>query len=239
MPGFRLLVICLLAGCALPPPQQATSAEVVREPVQLVQVTLRSRPGDIRGGAFDYLIKTLAEYTTLDGIDAGSIPLDDPALLDLPWIRMPSALGTTVLSRDLTSAERANLGLLLSGGSLLVAQLSGRVEQLRGGLFDMYRQALAEQGLHEGSDWRFTWLDEDHPVFHGLFDFTPDSDIGLLIHIDGRDHLAALMTRLPLLTDRAWVGTGRHAVDGTRFLQFTANTVIYAVQRAASAKELQ
>lgn len=228
MRPLRLMLVLLVSGCALPPPA-VEEAEPALPPttVTLVQVTLRNLPGQTRGGAFDYLIKALEEYTDLRGQDGGAVALDDPVLRALPWVRVPSALGTSVGARDLTSAERSNLAQMLTGQGLLVSRQSGRVESLRGGLFDVYRDALTAQGLYEGTDWRFVWLDEEHPVFHGRFDFTPDSDIGLLVG----ERLAALMTRLPLLTDRAWIGSGSNAVDGTRFLQFTANTVVYAVHR--------
>jgi hypothetical protein len=226
--SLTLLIVLLGSACALSPPAvEEPHASPPSATVTLVQVTLRNLPGQTRGGAFDYLIKALAEYTDLRGQDGGVVALDDPALRALPWILVPPALGTSVGARDLTSAERSNLGQVLTGRGLLVSRQSGRVESLRGGLFDVYRDALTTQGLYEGTDWRFAWLDEEHPVFHGRFDFTPDSDIGLLVG----DRLAALMTRLPLLTDRAWIGSGSSAVDGTRFLQFTVNTVEYAVRR--------
>ncbi len=62
---------------------------------------------------------------------------------------------------------------------------------MAGPLLDVFRSALRTQGLNEGSDWRFVYMDPGHPVYHCVYDVsTPEmTDIGLIVG----DRLVALL----------------------------------------------
>ena len=131
-----------------------------------------------------------------------------------------------------TSAYRAvDLFLCRYGGAVFGAALDA--------LFDKFRVALKAQGLNEGADWRFTYLKPSHPLYHSFFDFDMAvrdnqklrahvGDMGLLIG----DRLAVFITGArEVVTQSAKVGTGNFqvAVDGRRHLQFTINTIVFAL----------
>ena len=234
--GIGLVCLALVSACA--PVAEGTGrastpveATHLGGTVQLTQLHARSLGRVLPGASLDYLVKALEEYTDLEVLPVRSVALDDEALLRVPWVRLPDAIGTQVLARDLGQAELKNLGRYLAGGGFLLCQL---VEdpRFRSGVFDVYREALTTQQLYEGSDWRFVRLRSSHPIYHAPFDIgSEDDDVGLMV--EGR--LAALLARRTILTDRASIRRGNTEVDGTRLLQFVVNTVVFARAQAADA----
>jgi hypothetical protein len=185
--------------------------------------------------SLDYLIKALDEYTGIEASYLGPTPLDDPRLQQVPWLLLPSWFREEHSSND---SELENLGrYLVSGGFGIVA--AGANEKMKGALFDKFRVALKTQGLNEGADWRFAYLKPSHPLYHSFFDFDMAvrdnqklsahvGDMGLLIG----DRLAVFITGArEVVTQSAKVGTGNFqvAVDGRRHLQFTINTIVFAL----------
>lgn len=183
----------------------------------------------------DFLIKALAEYTGIEADYLGPIPFDDPRINQVPWLLLPSWFGEVHSSSE---REIESLGSYLANGGFALTT-SGPNEKLKGPKFDRLRDALATQGLYEGQDWRFVYLKPSHPLYHSFFDFdmavrdntslgTPEiGDMGLVIG----DRLAVLFTSKQVATASAQVGTGNAmlSVDGTRHLQFTVNTVVFAL----------
>ena len=190
----------------------------------------------------DFLIKALAEYTGIEAAYLGPITFADPRIHQVHWLLLPSWFGERPSSRARATAPRGRH--LPDGGFALTT--SGPNEKLKGPKFDRLRDALATQGLYEGQDWRFIYLKPSHPLYHSFFDFdmavrdnssvfgTPEAwsqrtlgDMGLVIG----DRLAVLFTSKQVATASAQVGTGNAmlSVDGTRHLQFTVNTVVFAL----------
>lgn len=185
----------------------------------------------------DFLIKALAEYTGIEADYLGPIPFDDPRINQVPWLLLPSWFGEVHSSSE---REIESLGSYLANGGFALTT-SGPNEKLKGPKFDRLRDALATQGLYEGQDWRFIYLKPSHPLYHSFFDFdmavrdnssifgTPQTlgDMGLVIG----DRLAVLFTSKQVATASAQVGTGNEGLsaDGTRHLQFTVNTVVFAL----------
>lgn len=107
------------------------------------------------------------------------------------------------------------------------------------------RRSLASQGLNEGADWHFVYLKPTHPLYHSFFDFdmaVRDNNRGIAVGdmglvIGGR--LAVLMTAKPLTTESGREGTANFElrVDGTRHLQFTVNTVVFALTQEGGATQ--
>jgi hypothetical protein len=186
--------------------------------------------------SLDFLIKALHEYTGIEADYTGPIPLDDPDLLKVPWLLLPSWFGEAHSSSE---AELANLGRYLAAGGFALTT-SRENEKLRGGKFDRLRQALNSQHLYEGADWRFVYLKPDHPIYHSFFDFdmavrdnmeqgnfTDIGDMGLVVG----ERLAVLMTAKSITTQSGREGTVNFEdpVDATRHLQFSVNTVVFAL----------
>jgi hypothetical protein len=185
--------------------------------------------------SLDFLIKALNEYTGIEASYLGPIPLDDPRLRQVPWLLLPGWFGESNSSNE---AELENLGVYLANGGFAIIS-SGPNEKMKGVLFDKFRQALKAQGLNEGADWRYVYLKPSHPLYHSFFDFdmavrdnqklrAQVGDMGL--EIDGR--LAVFISGArEIATQSARVGTGNQqtAVDGTRHLQFTINTIVFAL----------
>ena len=192
--------------------------------------------------SLDYLIKALQEYTGIFADYLGPIALDDPRLGDVPWLLLPEWFGE---GHAHTDAEVANLGRYLAGGGFAITQMGDRTqsainEKLKGPRFDTLRRALLSQGLNEGADWRFEYLKPHHPIYHAFFDFDMSvrdnqagrievGDYGLVI---GQRLAVFISGALRLLTDSslpAQRGGNVVVVDGTRHLQFTVNTVVFAL----------
>ncbi|NKB72363.1 MAG: DUF4159 domain-containing protein [Candidatus Latescibacteria bacterium] len=185
--------------------------------------------------SLDFLIKSLDEYTGIEGTYMGPVPLDDPRLLQVPWLLLPNWFGEPHSSNE---GELENLGRYLMAGGFAIVR-SGPNEKMKGVLFDKLRQALKAQGLNEGADWRFTYLKPSHPVYHSFFDFDMAvrdnqklrahvGDMGLVMG----DRLAVFISGArEIVTSSARVGTGNFqvTVDGRRHLQFTINTIVFAL----------
>ena len=206
--------------------------------IHLAQVLTRSRTSV--GGAtavvrdnqvtryqsLDYLIKALQEYTGIQADYLGAIPLDDPRLGEVPWLLMPNWFG---LDHTHSEQELANLGRYLASGGFAIA--TSGVQALR--------RALRSQRLNEGSDWRIDYLEPSHPIYHAYFDFDMSvrdnsarveyGDQGLFI---GERLAVFLPESVRIATASAnpasRAGTAAY-VDGTRHLQFTVNTVVFAL----------
>ena len=194
--------------------------------------------------SLDYLIKALQEYTGIEADYLGPIPLDDPRLHDVPWLLLPAWFGE---SHSHNEAELRNLGEYLAGGGFVVTTLvpesqlghpSGLNEKMSGSRFDALRRAMLSQGLNEGADWRFAYLKSTHPIYHSFFDFDMSvrnnvtrmeiGDMGLIIG----ERLAVFISLGDLIiTESADPSRGGQwaDVDGTRHLQFTVNTVVFAL----------
>lgn len=185
--------------------------------------------------SLDFLIKALNEYTGIESSYLGPIPLDDPRLRQVPWLLLPAWFSEANSSN---ATEIENLGVYLAAGGFAITS-SGPNEKMKGVLFDKFRRALKTQGLNEGADWRFVYLKQSHPLYHSFFDFDMAvrdnqklrahvGDMGL--EIGGR--LAVFISGArEIATQSARVGTGNQqtAVDGTRHLQFTINTIVFAL----------
>lgn len=182
----------------------------------------------------DFLIKALDQYTGIEADYLGPIPLDDPRIHQVPWLLLPSWFGEVHSSSE---KEIENLGHYLANGGFALTT-SGANEKLKGPKFERLRAALSTQGLFEGQDWRFTYLKSSHPLYHSYFDFDMSvrdnvigtvevGDMGLVIG----DRLAVLFTQKQVTTGsgREGVANQELAVDGTRHLQFTVNTVVFAL----------
>ena len=183
----------------------------------------------------DFLIKALDEYTGIEADYLGPIPLDDPRINQVPWLMLPAWFGEVHSSSE---KEIESLGHYLANGGFALTT-SGPNEKLKGPKFDRLREALSTPGQYEGQDWRFTYLKPSHPLYHSYFDFdmavrdnmgvgnVEIGDMGLVIG----DRLAVLFTISQVTTGSAREGTENFqlAVDGTRHLQFTVNTVVFAL----------
>jgi len=220
--------------------------------IHLAQVFTRARAlwyGSLaapvtRYQSLDYLIKALQEYTGIEADYLGPIPLDDPRLHEVPWLLLPAWFGD---SHAHTEQEFSNLGEYLVGGGFVVTTLvpegqlghpSGLNEKMSGSRFEALRRAMRSQGLNEGADWRFAYLKSSHPIYHSFFDFDMSvrnnvtrmeiGDMGLLIG----ERLAVFITLGDqIITESADPSRGGQwaDVDGTRHLQFTVNTVVFAL----------
>ena len=185
--------------------------------------------------SLEYLIKALQEYTGIEADYLGPIPLDDPRLRDVPWLLLPSWFGEPHAHTD---REIANLGKYLAEGGFVITA-SGHNEKMKGSRFDALRRALHSQGLNEGADWRFVYLKPDHAIYHSFFDFDMAvrdnlnrielGDMGLVI---GERLAVFLATSRRISTQNATPAQREYmvkVVDGTRHLQFTVNTVVFAL----------
>jgi len=216
--------------------------------IHLAQVFTRSRrvPLEIGYGqeeqqqattyqSLDYLIKALQEYTGIEADYLGPIPLDDPRLREVPWLLLPSWFGESHAHSD---REIENLGKYLAEGGFVIT-IAGHNEKMKGSRFDALRRAMLSQGLNEGADWRFVYLKPDHPVYHAFFDFdmsvrdnNPRVEIGDMGLVVG-DRLAVFISAAKRISTQNATPALREnnveVVDGTRHLQFTVNTVVFAL----------
>jgi hypothetical protein len=196
-------------------------------------VTLTSQLTEYQ--SLDFLIKALDEYTGIEASYMGPVPLDDPRLQQVPWLLLPAWFREPHSSNE---GEIKSLGRYLAAGGFAIIS-SGPNEKMNGVLFDKFRQALKSQGLNEGADWRFVYLDPGHPLYHAFFDFDMAvrdnqkiaahvGDMGLVI---GERLAVFLSGAREIATESAKVGTANFqvAVDGRRHLQFTINTVVFAL----------
>lgn len=208
---------------------------------------------DVTLPQLDVLIKTLKEYTGIEADYVGSIPLADPQLLQIPWLLL-----TKVSSRDIGDVELENLGRYLAGGGFVMSTLSANsgsnaVLKRKTGIFDILRRAMKTQALNEGADWRFVVLESDHPIYHSFFDFDTSvranqmsqhseanplpKDLGLEIG----ERLAVFLNSGPQVEGgRGSLGeqsTHQVKADATRALQFTLNTIVFALTQEGSVTQ--
>ena len=216
--------------------------------IHLAQVFTRSRSAAIENAygadlgrqstvyeSLDYLIKALDRYTGIKADYIGPVAMDAPELLRVPWVFLPSWIGE---AHSLNDRELINLGRYLAEGGFIVTKAGKHV----------FEEALRTQGLNEGADWRLVYLKPDHPVYHAFFDFDSSvrentfytsvgfraGDRGLVVG----DRLAVFMptARAGVVTNAAALGIDPASVahDGTRSLQFTVNTVVFALTQEGS-----
>ncbi|MBM3276647.1 MAG: DUF4159 domain-containing protein [Candidatus Handelsmanbacteria bacterium] len=208
---------------------------------------------DIKFNPLDVLIKALKEYTGIEADYMGALPLDDPNLLEVPWLLL-----SNLLSRDIGQAELANLGRYLAGGGFAIATLpsdsgSNEVVKRQTGIFDILRRAMKSQNLNEGGDWRFVVLEPSHPIYHSFFDFDAavranqmsqhssynplPKDLGLQVG----DRLAVFLNGGPDMETAAGSlgeqSTHQVKADATRALQFALNTVVFALTQEGSVTQ--
>ena len=208
---------------------------------------------DIKFNPLDVLIKALKEYTGIEADYVGALPLDDPNLLDVPWLLL-----SNLLSLDIGQAELANLGRYLGAGGFAIATLppdsgSNEVVKRQTGIFDILRRAMKSQNLNEGGDWRFVVLEPTHAIYHSYFDFDAavranqmnqhssynplPKDLGLQIG----DRLAVFLNGGPDMETAAGSlgeqSTHQVKADATRALQFALNTVVFALTQEGSVTQ--
>lgn len=207
---------------------------------------------DIELVNLNYLVRALEEYTGIRANYRGSVPLDDPDLLEIPWLLLPSM--TT-----LTQAEIENLGRYIVGGGFSLGRIatssaSKAAVQRRTGIYDILRQAMKTQRLNEGSDWRFVVLQPDHAIYHAFFDFDSSvhenqmdvhssnnpltKDMGLVVG----DRLAVFLFSGRQITSKEGGILGGQSThytqgDATRSLQFSVNTVVFALTQEGSVTQ--
>jgi len=205
----------------------------------------------------NYLVRALEQYTGIRADYRGAVPLDDPNLLEIPWLLLPPNIGNLNRS-SLTQAELENLGRYIVGGGFALARIpansaSKSAIQRRTGIFDVLRQAMKTQHLNEGSDWRFVVLQPDHPIYHAFFDFDSSvhenqmdvhsannpltKDMGLVVG----DRLAVfLYSSREIASKEGTLGElSTHVTQGdaTRSLQFSVNTVVFALTQEGSVTQ--
>ena len=101
-----------------------------------------------------------------------AVALDDPQLLQVPFV-----LFTANAPFEFTAAEAANLGVYLTSGGFLFAEV---VRFLRPDYSDadldipavrsLIRASFASVGYQEWKDWQFTRLAMSHPLYHCFYD---------------------------------------------------------------------
>jgi hypothetical protein len=217
---------------------------------------------DVVFSKLDPLLKALKEYTGIEADYMGAIPFDDPRLLEVPWLLLKVGqygfAESAPSSLDITVAEMTNLGKYLAGGGFALGVLPGdsgssAVLQRKTGIFDVLRRALKTQGMNEGADWRFVVLHSDHPIYHSFFDFDTSvrhnqmsqhstsnplpNDMGLEIG----NRLAVFLTagrNIEVSTASLGEQEGHWVkADATRALQFTVNTIVFALTQEGSVTQ--
>ncbi len=190
--------------------------------------------------SLDFLIKALNEYTGIEADYLGPIPLNDPRLMEVPWLLLPGSFGEM---HSMTDREIENFGRYLAGGGFALTVAGNRfqtnTEKMAGTKFDIMRRALKSQGLNEGADWRFVWLKPGHPLYHSYFDFdmavrdnSTRQELGDLGLVVGERLAAFISTAKKIATEHgtaAFDDQQGTTVDGTRHLQFTVNTIVFAL----------
>ena len=111
--------------------------------------------------------RTGVHTQVLDGID-----LDDPRLLQVPFLLL-----TINYEVAFTQAEAKNMGRYLTSGGFLYTDIVSEPLAIGGGqvhdlpaLRDFIRQAFAQIGYAEGTDWAFVRLPPEHPLYHCFYD---------------------------------------------------------------------
>ena len=120
------------------------------------------------------LADKMAEQTQVRAEVLDEVPLDDPALLRVPFVLLTAINGFAV-----SPLEAANLGrYLLSGGFLYIENAYGlpavgnvNTSDLPA-LRELVRHAFQQVGCREGRDWQFVRLEMSHPLFHCYYDIT-------------------------------------------------------------------
>lgn len=213
---------------------------------------------DIELVNLNYLVRALQEYTGIRADYRGSVPLDDPDLQQIPWLLLPSGIDD-LKKVALTDPEIENLGRYIVGGGFVLGRMGGgsaskSAVQRTTGIFDILRQALKTQRLNEGAHWRFVVLEPDHPIYHALFDFDSSvhenqmdlhsagnpltKDMGLVVG----DRLAVFLYSSREITSKEGGilgGQSTHLTQGdaTRSLQFSVNTVVFALTQEGSVTQ--
>lgn len=183
----------------------------------------------------DIIRDMVNEWTGLQVDFAGSLTFDDTRLLEIPII-LPQGRPSEV--------EMQNLSRYLLAGGFVLAEGLTRDERLRGmGPFDgFWREALEKYaGLTQGRDFYTERLPHDHPLFHAFFDLDGGAPLGgtsyqgasYKLVVEGffvKGRLAAIL--------RPWGQSGIYGHskgrDSTRLLQFTTNTLVYALTQEGS-----
>ncbi len=202
------------------------------------------------------LARAMNEYTDIKTDVAGEINIDSDELMKIPWIYIEDRLPFS-----LTESEARNLGrYLLSGGFLFADDgmcAVGNPGDLS--LRQVFKDALAAQGIMHGRDWTFVPIPNDHPIYHCFFDFDDGPPIGAdywnhIIpgdnippfchdHLDGvniEDRLVGIMSNKDYTEpwgfweDPKGAWTFLRAWDNTRQLQFGVNLVVFALTQEGS-----
>lgn len=118
------------------------------------------------------LADKLTEQTQVRAAVRGNIQMDDPQLLEVPFV-----LVTVNNNFTFTGAEARNLGRYLTAGGFLYLEnvyfpkpLGNDYTTDWPAMRELVRASLREVGFQEGKDWSFVRLDQDHPLFHCYYD---------------------------------------------------------------------
>ena len=221
-------------------PQSAASAE---GQVEWSYGTAMALPG-----AISNLVRGLNRYTEIRTDLITGFTLDSRELLNTPIVFIASHVPF-----ELGASEATNLGhYLMKGGFLYTDTLAHRCLSNYRSERQMWKDALATQGIRYGVDWEYEPLSPKHPIYHCYFDFDRAPDGFNAIHgtakvtlpnpqtieaiiIDGRlwGILNMKNYMVPLL-DVYYPRPGAANRNYVRQLQFMINVVIFALTQEGS-----
>jgi hypothetical protein len=195
------------------------------------------------------IVLAVNRYTDIKARLGKAYCLDSRELLRIPW-----ALITSHLVFTLPAAEAENLGRYLLSGGFLFADDDSITRGHDGdvGLRNMFKDGLATADKLFGKDWGFEELPHSHALYHCYFDFdgppagndvvrgwwtVAAGHVGIHepyemegVHIDGR--MVGLMSNKDYTEH--WLGTAADVRQNTRQMQFTVNTIIFALTQEGS-----
>ena len=195
------------------------------------------------------IVTAVNRYTDIKARLGRAYCLDSRELLKIPW-----ALITSILVFTLPAAEADNLGKYLISGGFLFGDDDSITRGHDGdvGLRNMFQDALATVDRLYKRDWEYEQLPHSHAIYHCYFDFDgPPAGNDVIrgwwtvggghmnihepyelegIHIDER--MVGLMSNKDYTEH--WLGTASDMQDNARQMQFTINTIIFALTQEGS-----
>ena len=190
------------------------------------------------------LLNALNEYTDITGDIWSGYTFASRELFNTPWI-----LVSTFVAFRLAESEAQNIGKYLTGGGFLFADnywasSTNGYRHLR----QMFKDALATQGVLFEKHWGFEKLPNDHPIYHCYFDFEGPpmgNDAGVVsggLHYPGMEVLFYLEgvpvegEMAGIVSNKCYLSTWRNVFrkNNVRQLQFGVNTIVFALTREGS-----
>ena len=195
------------------------------------------------------IVIAVNKYTDIEARLGRAYCLDSRELLKIPW-----SLITCHIVFMLPAAEADNLGKYLISGGFLFGDDDSITRGHDGdvGLRNMFQDALATVDKLFKRDWEYEELPHNHAIYHCYFDFDgPPAGNDVIrgwwtvggghvnihepyelegIFIDGR--MVGLMSNKDYTEH--WLGTASDMQDNARQMQFTVNTIIFALTREGS-----